>query len=588
MKNDKIYPFTRNRYFYGKLLTVRDFEIEQRYFNDKRRMTNRLAVGTGILSGLDVVAVNDRTISIDPGIAIDSFGREIVVSLPAMHMLSDLEGFDQDAIHDTYYLCMAYEERPAEMVHSVAQTSGDGEYSRLNEAYAFSLRTDYKSNVQKLRERLLHTRYTVYTADEVKVDLVINDIVSTLNPFEIEMVVERKAEGIPCSVHLDLQGTYINKGQPIQVAFEADDKTPYGTYTIKKSVSTSQLKPVVDTLKLAGGSFDVRIGERQIERAVELSHQIEVIEDPLQDAVHKRYYELPFDEIMQAKEDDAVCLAKINLIPAGDTYLIDSIHKPGYSDYIVPHALRTMLDELAMPEVEDKTIEGPSDIDLTEVMDKLNESVHKSRIENVRTGVYTFPAPEGRIQENALYSDEIDHGLGRGEAFLSFAIDHAPDVVDDYGSGRQIFFGDSSAFEDSAYASAQPEINVSGVLYPNKGSFRMALSGDIKSMTRPLKVRWRLEKMTSDTDHPVADNDPLRIEIRPNPGRVLPRQALLLEAYDKDNQVAICTWQVSGDEAGSIDENGLYTAPAKEGVYTITATSDKGYVTTGYIVVEND
>lgn len=58
----------------------------------------------------------------------------------------------------------------------------------------------------------------------------------------------------------------------------------------------------------------------------------------------------------------------------------------------------------------------------------------KSRIENVRTGVYTFSPPQGRLQENALYSDEIDHGLGRGEAFLSFAIDHAPDVVDDYGS----------------------------------------------------------------------------------------------------------------------------------------------------------
>lgn len=588
MKNDKIYPFTRNRYFYGKLLTVRDFEIEQRYFNDKRRMTNRLAVGTGILTGLDVVAVNDRTISIDPGIAIDSFGREIVVSLPAMHMLSDIEGFDQEQIQDTYYLCMAYEEQPAEMVHSVAQTSGDGEFSRLNEAYAFSLRTDFKSNVQRLRERLLHTRYNIYSADELKVDIVINDIVSTLNPFEIELIVERKAEGIPSSVTLDLQGTYINKGHAIRLSFEADDKTPYGIYTVKTPVSTSQLKPVVDTLKLSGGSFDIHIGERQIERAVELSHQIEVIEDPLQFAVHKRYYELPFDEIMQAKDNDAVCLAKINLIPAGDTYLIDSIHKPSKSDYIVPHALRTVLDELTLPENTSQTSMDQPDIDLTEIMDKLGESVHKSRIENVRTGVYTFSPPQGRLQENALYSDEIDHGLGRGEAFLSFAIDHAPDVVDDYGSGRQIFFGDSSAFEDSAYASAQPEINVSGVLYPNKGSFRMALSGDIKAITRPVKVRWRLEKMTSDTDHPVSDNDPLRIEIRPNPGRVLPRQSLLLEAFDKDGQVAICTWKVSGDEAGAIDENGLYTAPAKEGVYTITATSDKGYVTTGYIVVEND
>ena len=29
------FPMERNRYFYGKLLTVRDFEIEQRYDRGK-------------------------------------------------------------------------------------------------------------------------------------------------------------------------------------------------------------------------------------------------------------------------------------------------------------------------------------------------------------------------------------------------------------------------------------------------------------------------------------------------------------------------------------------------------------------------
>ena len=41
MKNMKYFPFERNKYFYGKLLTVDDFETEQRYMNDKRRVLNR-------------------------------------------------------------------------------------------------------------------------------------------------------------------------------------------------------------------------------------------------------------------------------------------------------------------------------------------------------------------------------------------------------------------------------------------------------------------------------------------------------------------------------------------------------------------
>ncbi len=590
MKNDKIYPFTRNRYFYGKLLTVRDFEIEQRYFNDKRRMTNRLAVGTGILSGLDVVAVNDRTISIDPGVAIDSYGREIVVSLPAMHMLSDLEGFDTEQILDTYYLCMAYEELPTEMVHSVAQTSDDGEYSRLNESFKFTLRRDYKSSVEQLRERLLHTRYNLYDADELKVDLLLYDIVSTQREFEAQLVVEKKAEGIPSSVVLALQGTYLNNGKPIEFVYDADEKTPYGAYTVSVTVGTDQLKPVVDTLKLSGGSFDVTIGERSIERAVEINHQVEVIDDDLKDAIKKRYYELPFDEIMQAKEDDVVCLAKVNLIPAGETYLIDSIQKPEGGEFIIPQALGTVLNELETDFTGGTTpVEaGDHTFDEEKIQEAIEMQVKRDRIGNVRTGVFSFSVPEGRIQEKALFSDEIVHGLGRGEGFLTFAIEHAPDVGDDFGSSRQVFFGDSSVFEDSAYAIDQPDLKVSGVLYPNKGSFRMALSGELKSIVRPIRVRWRLEQMYSETDQPLTDDDPLRIDITPNPGRVLPRQTLLLEATDVDGEPAICTWTVAGEEGGSIDDNGLYTAPAKEGVYTVTATSDKGYETVGYIVVENE
>ena len=55
MKNLKCFPFERNRYFYGKLLSVEDFETEQKYFNDKRRTINRFLFGSGVVCGLNVV-----------------------------------------------------------------------------------------------------------------------------------------------------------------------------------------------------------------------------------------------------------------------------------------------------------------------------------------------------------------------------------------------------------------------------------------------------------------------------------------------------------------------------------------------------
>src|SRR5256885_16013714 len=68
----------RNNYFYGKLLDVGHLEMEQRYFNRKRWLVNRLAVGCGVLCGLHGTEEEGRLI-VAPGAAIDGLGREIAV-----------------------------------------------------------------------------------------------------------------------------------------------------------------------------------------------------------------------------------------------------------------------------------------------------------------------------------------------------------------------------------------------------------------------------------------------------------------------------------------------------------------------------
>ena len=56
--NSELKAFERNRYFYGKLLTVRDFEVEQRYFIEKQRLINRLIHGVGVVCGLKVEKID--------------------------------------------------------------------------------------------------------------------------------------------------------------------------------------------------------------------------------------------------------------------------------------------------------------------------------------------------------------------------------------------------------------------------------------------------------------------------------------------------------------------------------------------------
>lgn len=75
-----IHPFVRNRYFYGKLLDVFHFELEQNYLNGKRWLLNRLISGYGVLCGLDVQPAQDgRKVVVTSGIALDRGGRESIV-----------------------------------------------------------------------------------------------------------------------------------------------------------------------------------------------------------------------------------------------------------------------------------------------------------------------------------------------------------------------------------------------------------------------------------------------------------------------------------------------------------------------------
>jgi hypothetical protein len=78
---------TRNRYFFGKLMSVADFEQEQSYLRTKHRRHNRLLHGVGIVRGLEVALENGQAgggpvIVVSPGVAIASNGEELVVCEP--------------------------------------------------------------------------------------------------------------------------------------------------------------------------------------------------------------------------------------------------------------------------------------------------------------------------------------------------------------------------------------------------------------------------------------------------------------------------------------------------------------------------
>jgi hypothetical protein len=122
---DSEIAFERNRYFTGKFLAARDFRDEQAYFLNRHRLHNRLFHGWGIVCGLDVtphIAPNcrDRYVIVSPGIAIDCYGREIVLKTPTVVKVWEPPGVaEQIATHGEparFLVYVCYHEEQIERV----------------------------------------------------------------------------------------------------------------------------------------------------------------------------------------------------------------------------------------------------------------------------------------------------------------------------------------------------------------------------------------------------------------------------------------------------------------------------------------
>jgi hypothetical protein len=68
----------RLRFFTGQLLTTESLQLEQQYFREKLKRHNRTLHGFGIVSGLEV-SVQSGQIVVEPGLALDCEGNELVI-----------------------------------------------------------------------------------------------------------------------------------------------------------------------------------------------------------------------------------------------------------------------------------------------------------------------------------------------------------------------------------------------------------------------------------------------------------------------------------------------------------------------------
>jgi hypothetical protein len=115
----------RLNYFTHQFLREQDFQAEQAYHMAMRRQHNRLLHGWGVVQGLEVRKKSDHEITVEPGMAIDDQGREIVLTA---QVVRDLSGSERSS---HVYVTIAYAETWDDADHH--STGGVDNYIRVTE-----------------------------------------------------------------------------------------------------------------------------------------------------------------------------------------------------------------------------------------------------------------------------------------------------------------------------------------------------------------------------------------------------------------------------------------------------------------------
>lgn len=518
MKNTRYFPFERNRFFYGKLLTVRDFESEQKYNNDKRRLINRLLFGSGVVCGLQVVAIDDKTITVENGVALDGLGREIVVSTPVTQKLSLMEGFSNNEYAKNVYLCIAYDEKGKEPVHSVAnsnvRSSEISEYNRIQECYKLFIKEEAPDFTAFDHTKLLETSGLIYRDGQVSIWQVAPKNVNPGEIFDVVLRVEKNLQTARIGFEYDLQceNIFSMDGQStVRVSFSEGEHSQETKYEMKIKLRAGAKGEGRLTAKSENAKLS--LDDKDIDVYCDCTNNVDIIDMPVREKILDSYFAQSLEQCTETNQEQCIYLAKISMLQVGPSYMIEKVERVPFGEYVHNVSLLQKmgileenilkLDFDATASVEELKSTDKPRVDLS--YDKSSRSFNfrigipsaGGRTDNLRTGIIEIDASEKLKGNSVYYTDEIEHGLGQRDVIIRTAVETTDDDMINKieKKERQIFSGDYELFEKSPYEAEVSKISTGIVLYPKRGTFRMAVKLRDSSKAKTIKIRWYAESM---------------------------------------------------------------------------------------------
>lgn len=552
MKNLQYFPFERNQYYYGKLMTQQDFVSEQKYMNDKRRLINRFLHGTGVVSGLQVVRMDEKSFSVEAGLALDEVGREILVSQPAVLRLDQMDGYEQlqeQSSSDAAYLCIAYQEEDVYPSRGMGAGKQGQVYEKSREGYRLYLTSDpYEEDGDTLAS-MADLRLTIFENEEMAVTQLMPAFVQAGERFDIIVRIEAKkavndlalsfTESLICLLcdgKDTLQGSW--SGSLKEVGDRAELRFPMEAFSVENGMGELILPPY--RLKITQGGRDLH-SRNEIRGKIRISSR-----DTYRELVES-YFQNGMNHILGTSYPRGIYLAKFYLVPTGHGFLLERVETVPFEQRVYSAFLNMGITERILKEVRELQ-------SVRQEGGKTAETGSRNRggRKDTASGTCVISLGIGGKAGEKYFSGEIVHGLGLGRMKISLSLD-----ID----GFQ-YAGSAEIFDDvKLKAELASKVNC------ERGSFMIGIRLLEPSVLESVQVRWVAERIP---DEEVQGRE-AHIRVLPDKPEMKVMQSRYFRTETENLEGMTILWEVCTPNGGSVTRDGRYTAPDTEGIYEVAA-----------------
>ena len=552
MKNLQYFPFERNQYYYGKLMTQQDFISEQKYMNDKRRLINRFLHGTGVVSGLQVVRMDEKSFSVEAGLALDEVGREILVSQPAVLRLDQMDGYEQlqeQSSSDAAYLCLAYQEEDVYPSRGMGSGRQGQVYEKSREGYRLYLTSDpYEEDGDTLAS-MADLRLTIFENEEMSVTQLMPAFVQAGERFDIIVRIEAKkavndlafsfTESLICLLcegKDTLEGSW--SGSLKEAGDRAELRFSMEAFSVENGTGELILPPY--RLKITQGGRDLR-SRNEIRGKIRISSR-----DTYRELVES-YFQNGMNHILGTSYPRGIYLAKLYLVPTGHAFLLERVETVPFEQRVYSAFLNMGITERLLKEVRE----------LQSVRQEGGKTAETGRgnrggRKDIAAGTCVISLGIGGKAGEKYFSGEIVHGLGLGRMNISLSLD-----ID----GFQ-YAGSAEIFDDvKLKAELASKVNC------ERGSFMIGIRLLEPSVLESVQVKWVAERIP---DEEVQGRE-AHIRVLPDKPEMKVMQSRYFRTETENLEGMTILWEVCTPNGGSVTRDGRYTAPDTEGIYEVAA-----------------